>query len=181
MAEPYGLFYTVSAFRDRTAMTVGDTTSAEEFKEVPMKRHHSLAAVICSALLLFAAQASSHCEIPCGIYDDAMRMSLIEEHAATIEKSMNQIVELEKGGDANQLVRWVTNKEYHANELQHIVTQYFMTQRIKFDDADYDKKLAALHKMLVYAMKCKQTTDTANVAMLRQAAEEFHQLYFHKE
>ena len=122
----------------------------------------------------------SHCEIPCGIYDDEVRMSLIEEHAATIEKSMNQIVELEKGGNANQLVRWVTNKEAHANELQHIVTQYFMTQRIKFDTPDYDKKLAALHEMLVYAMKCKQTTDVKNVEMLRQAAEKFHKLYFHQ-
>ncbi|MFC1833091.1 superoxide dismutase [Ni] [Thermodesulfobacteriota bacterium] len=81
---------------------------------------------------------------------------------------MNQIVELEKGGNANQLVRWVTNKEAHANELQHIVTQYFMTQRIKFDTPDYDKKLAALHEMLVYAMKCKQTTEVKNVEMLRQ-------------
>lgn len=146
-----------------------------------MKGKRSLLTLLCLSLLLFGTNAYSHCEIPCGIYDDAMRMTMIEEHAATIEKSMNQIVELEKGGDANQLVRWVTNKEHHANEVQHIVTQYFMTQRIKFDAQDYDQKLAALHQILVYAMKCKQTTDTTNVAMLRQAAEEFHQLYFHKE
>lgn len=136
--------------------------------------------ILCSSLFLLAGEVFAHCEIPCGIYDDEARMTLIEEHAATIEKSMNQISELEKGGNANQLVRWVTNKEHHANEVQHIVSQYFMTQRIKFDDQDYDKKLAALHKMLVYAMKCKQTVDLANVAALRQAAEEFHQLYFHK-
>lgn len=136
--------------------------------------------MVCSAVLIFSAgNALAHCEIPCGIYDDEARMTLILEHADTIEKSMKQIAELEKGDNANQLVRWVTNKEQHANELQHIVTQYFMTQRIKFDAADYDKKLAALHKLLVYSMKCKQTTDLANVDMLRQAAEEFHKLYFH--
>jgi nickel superoxide dismutase len=140
----------------------------------------SVLIVLCSALLFVAGNAFAHCEIPCGIYDDEVRMSLIEEHAATIEKSMNQIVELEKGGNANQLVRWVTNKETHANELQHIVTQYFMTQRINFDTPDYDKKLAALHEMLVYAMKCKQTTEVKNVEMLRQAAEKFHKLYFHQ-
>jgi len=145
-----------------------------------MKKQLSILTIFFASLFVLASQAYSHCEIPCGIYDDEMRMMMIEEHAATIEKSMNEIVELEKGGDANQLVRWVTNKEHHANELQHIVTQYFMTQRIKFDAEDYDKKLAALHKMLVYAMKCKQTTDSANVAMLREAAEEFHQLYFHQ-
>lgn len=145
-----------------------------------MKKQLSVLFVLCSSLFLFAANVFAHCEIPCGIYDDEARMTLIEEHAATIEKSMTKIVELEKGGNGNQLVRWVTNKEHHANELQHIVTQYFMTQRIKFDTPDYDKKLAALHKILVYAMKCKQTVDPANVEMLRKAAEEFHQLYFHK-
>ena len=132
-----------------------------------------------SALLFLSGNVLAHCEIPCGIYDDEMRMSLIMEHAGTIEKSMTQINELEKGGNANQLVRWVTNKETHANEVQHIVTQYFLTQRIKFDAPEYEKKLAALHEMLVYAMKCKQTTDVTNVEMLRQAAERFHKLYFH--
>ena len=74
--------------------------------------------------------------------------------------------------------RWVTNKDKHAEYIQDIVTQYFMTQRIKFDAADYDKKIAALHKMLVFSMKCKQTTDLANVESLRAAAEEFKHLYF---
>lgn len=143
-----------------------------------MKKTIAMLSSLFAALLLFAGSASAHCEIPCGIYDDALRMSLVLEHVATIEKSMQQIAELEKGGNANQLIRWVTNKETHADQLQEIVTQYFMTQRIKFDTPDYDKKLAALHKMLVYAMKCKQTTDLANVDSLRKAANEFHDLYF---
>ncbi len=143
-----------------------------------MKKTIAMLFSLFAALLLFAGSALAHCEIPCGIYDDALRMNLIIEHAATIEKSMQQIAELEKGGNANQLIRWVTNKESHADQLQEIVTQYFMTQRIKFDAPDYEKKLAALHKMLVYAMKCKQTIDLANVESLRQAADEFHDLYF---
>lgn len=131
---------------------------------------------------LFLSNASAHCEIPCGIYDDATRMTLILEHTTTIEKSMNTINELEKSNDnANQLVRWVSNKEKHAEMLQEIVTQYFMTQRIKFDAPDYDKKLAALHKLLVFSMKCKQTTDLTNVEKLRAAADEFHNLYFKHE
>jgi len=144
-----------------------------------MKHSVRVLTLFCALLGLSAGSALAHCEIPCGIYNDEVRMTLILEHADTIEKSMKQIAELESGGNANQLVRWVTNKEHHANEVQEIVTQYFMTQRIKFDAADYDKKLAALHKLLVYSMKCKQTTDLANVEMLRQAAEEFHKLYFH--
>lgn len=134
--------------------------------------------ILLALFTLLSSKAFAHCEIPCGIYDDATRMNLLLEHTTTIEKSMKMIVELEKGDNSNQLVRWVTNKEKHAEMLQDIVTQYFMTQRIKFDAADYDKKLAALHKLLVYAMKCKQTTDLDNVQKLRDAAQEFHALYF---
>ena len=70
------------------------------------------------------------------------------------------------------------NKEDHANQLQEIVTQYFMTQRIKFDTEDYAKKLIVLHKMLVYAMKCKQTTHLSHISTLRSLLKEFHDLYF---
>ena len=124
--------------------------------------------------------ASAHCEIPCGIYDDQLRAQLIAEHASTIEKSMKQIMALSKADPVNynQLVRWVSNKEDHATEIQHIVSQYFMTQRIKADQKKYSEKLMALHKILIAAMKCKQTTDLANVAALRKHLEEFKTLYF---
>jgi nickel superoxide dismutase len=124
--------------------------------------------------------ARAHCEIPCGIYDDQLRAQLIAEHASTIEKSMKQIMALSKDDPVNynQLVRWVSNKEDHATEIQHIVSQYFMTQRIKADQKKYSEKLMALHKILIAAMKCKQTTDLANVAVLRAHLKEFETLYF---
>jgi nickel superoxide dismutase len=87
----------------------------------------------------------------------------------------------------NQIVRWVQNKEEHADELGHIVTYYFMTQRVKptqkakgkeYDE--YVKKLTLLHKMLVYSMKAKQTTDVANVEKLKALLEEFRSVYFGK-
>ncbi len=139
---------------------------------------------LCVAFLsLFAGMARAHCEIPCGIYDDEMRIKMLLEHAATIEKSMQQITALEKADHqhANQLVRWVMNKEKHANEFQHIVAQYFMTQRIKPDAKNYVKKITALHEMLIYGMLCKQTTDTANVEKLRTLVKEFETLYFEKK
>ena len=134
-------------------------------------------------LILFALNtfAYAHCEIPCGIYNDEMRVEMLSEHIKTIEKSMDQISTLENGGashHSNQLVRWIMNKEDHANQLQEIVTQYFMTQRIKSDTKDYDKKLKILHQMLVYTMKCKQTTDKANVEALKKLVAEFRDIYF---
>jgi nickel superoxide dismutase len=53
-----------------------------------------------------------------------------------------------------------------------------MTQRIKPDAKKYSEKLAVLHKMLIYAMKCKQSTDVVHVNTLRSLTKEFEILYF---
>ncbi len=137
-----------------------------------------------------AAPAFSHCEIPCGIYDDKMRFDMMEEHITTIEKSMKQIVELSAAGEKNynQIVRWVSNKDEHADALQTIVHQYFLTQRIKPVEhsggdayAKYQKHIELLHKMLVHAMKSKQTTDSAHIAALRDLVGEFRASYLGPE
>ena len=60
------------------------------------------------------------------------------------------------------------NKEKHADELQEIVAQYFMTQRIKPQAASYDQKIKLLHEMLVFGMKHKQTTDLNNLEQLKK-------------
>jgi nickel superoxide dismutase len=129
-------------------------------------------------MVLFAVAATStvraHCQIPCGIYDDQMRIHLMEEHVATIEKSMNEI---NAKPETNQAVRWVMNKEKHADELSEIVTYYFMAQRIKPGCNDYALKLSQLHEMLVYSMKAKQTTDLANVEKLKELIHSFEHSY----
>jgi nickel superoxide dismutase len=133
-----------------------------------------------SVVLFATSYATAHCEIPCGIYDDEMRFNLMAEHITTIEKSIKQVTKLETGKpiNYNQLIRWVMNKDHHANKLQEIVTQYFMTQRIKVDTEKYTEKLITLHKMLVYAMKCKQATDLSHIRTLRSLLKKFHDLYF---
>ena len=105
---------------------------------------------------------------------------MIAEHITTIEKAMNKIMELSKEKDKNynQLVRWISNKEEHATKVQEIVTEYFMTQRIKPGQDKYAEKVIVLHKMLLAAMKCKQTTDIAHVEALRAHLKEFEKLYF---
>ncbi len=142
---------------------------------------------ILAGLAIFASMAYSHCQIPCGIYGDQMRFDMIAEHITTIEKSMKLITELSSQDKANtnQIVRWVQNKDEHADELSHIITYYFMAQRVKLPpegDAkahnEYVKKLTLLHEMLVYTMKAKQTTDLANVEKLRSLLGEFREAYF---
>ncbi|GAA5496898.1 hypothetical protein Rhal01_03086 [Rubritalea halochordaticola] len=139
-----------------------------------------------SALLSVAAAplASAHCQIPCGIYADDNVFVTMHKDQETIEKAMNQINELSKdaGKNANQLTRWVNNKEQHAQNIQDTVAKYFLAQRVKLDEAEkdaatYTKKLTLLHKITVLAMKCKQTTDLENAKKLHAALDEFQAVY----
>lgn len=133
-------------------------------------------------MVLFAVAAAAtvraHCQVPCGIYDDQMRIHLMEEHVATIEKAMN---ELNAKPETNQAVRWVMNKDKHADDLSEIVTYYFMAQRIKPGCDEYALKLSQLHEMLVYSMKAKQTTDLANVEKLKDLIHHFEHSYMGEE
>ena len=141
------------------------------------------------ALTLTAVTAFAHCEIPCGIYDDTAKITEMRQDVTTIEKSMKSIIELSAAADKNynQLVRWVTNKEDHANKLQDAATQYFMFQRIKpVDPMDstawktYVTQLTLMHKITVHAVKAKQTTDLAEIETLRKLIDEFEAAYLGK-
>jgi nickel superoxide dismutase len=145
-------------------------------------------AIIIAILGIFASSSVfAHCQIPCGIYTDEMRIKMISEDIDTIEKSMTKITELsgQKEINYNQLVRWITNKDEHATKIQDVVNAYFLTQRIKPvnpGDAtaykDYTNKLVLLHQLIVYAMKCKQTVDLENVKKLRTLLDQFDKAYF---
>jgi nickel superoxide dismutase len=143
--------------------------------------------VMSLALVVFlSTMVHSHCQIPCGIYSDQARLDMIAEHITTIEKSMKQIIELSQHDkpNMNQIVRWVNNKDDHADELAHIVTYYFMAQRIKpAEKSDtkahqkYIKQLTLLHEMLISSMKAKQTTDLSNIEKLSTLLAEFRDAY----
>lgn len=149
---------------------------------------HLFGILLVSILTFGSAQKSfAHCEIPCGIYDDSLRIELIKEHIGTIEKSMNMIIKLsaEETPNYNQIVRWVNNKEEHAIKIQEIVSQYFLHQRIIIVDPEnkaydkYIKHLSLLHELLVYSMKAKQTTDLEYIAKLNASIHNFEKAYFH--
>jgi len=156
-------------------------------KRLALNTLMSLAVTI--GFLFSAQEAQAHCEIPCGIYEDSIRIAIIKEHITTIEKSMNKIKEesASESPNWNQLVRWVNNKEEHAQKIQNIVSQYFLHQRIKLIDPEnkeahkkYQKLLGQLHQLLVYSMKAKQTTDQMYIEKLRKSVSSFEDSYFHK-
>ena len=131
------------------------------------------------------SMAEAHCEVPCGIYTDQLRFGQMLEDQATIAKAVTEIGELAEKNDPlshNQLARWVATKDTHATNIQHIVAEYFLTQRIKpgtdaASNQTYAEQLKAAHAVLLAAMKCKQTVDPAAGDTLKQAILDLHQAY----
>ena len=136
--------------------------------------------------LLLQGSLLAHCQVPCGIYNDAARIIQIQEDFSTIQKAMTKINELSQQQDAtsmNQLTRWIMTKEDHASKIQKVVSDYFLTQRIKAktEGSEFDtyvKQTTTLHQILVSAMKCKQTIDEQNVKLGINLIDQFVERYF---
>ncbi len=144
-----------------------------------MTRHRSnlislLALFIAGSILMLPQSVDAHCQIPCGIYDDHMRVKLMLEDAATVEKSAKLIAELAGKTDAqsqNQLVRWVMNKETHAQKIISTISDYFLTQRVKTSQKDYVERLQKHHAVIVAAMQAKQNADVKYAQALAKSIE----------
>ncbi len=125
-------------------------------------------------------EAEAHCQVPCGIYDDTARIKSLREDAATIAKAITQIKALSGKNEPlalNQATRWIITKEAHASNMIKVVSEYFLTQKVKPVAAGQDgyeaylKKLADHHAVMRAAMKTKQTVDPADVAQLGRAID----------
>jgi nickel superoxide dismutase len=132
----------------------------------------------------------AHCQVPCGIYDDEARFQMLAEHVTTMEKAMKEIAALsaQVPVNYNQVVRWVMNKEKHAEEFSEILSYYFLAQRLKpvaADDKDahaaYLAQLEMVHRLTVGAMKAKQTVDLAHIQELRDLLAKFRNSYLAKK
>lgn len=147
---------------------------------------HAVLSLFCLATLgLTATTASAHCQVPCGIYGDQLRFEQMLEDETTIAKSQSMLEELKsKYGEPqgmNQLVRWVTTKEDHAQKIQQTMLDYFLAQRIKPDNANYAKQLTSAHAVIIAAMKVKQSADPATAKVLEKAIFDFYRAYEGKE
>ena len=102
--------------------------------------------------LLSTGVAHSHCQLPCGIYDDHARVHSMLEDADTIQKTVILIKDNSGKNDAqsnNQLVRSIANKESHAQSIIETISDYFLTQRVKPSQDDYTERLKKHHAVIV--------------------------------
>mmetsp|Transcript_72846 Transcript_72846/g.152105 ORF Transcript_72846/g.152105 Transcript_72846/m.152105 type:complete len:245 (-) Transcript_72846:59-793(-) len=131
-----------------------------------------------------------HCQVPCGIFDDPKLVADLKEACATIGKACAQIAELSSTTltalSLNQTVRWVNTKEEHAGKIIKAIAEYCLCQRVKpvsdpkspfKSDKDYVEALTAHHAAMAAAVKCKQTTDLANVAKLEELIAQMCKMY----
>ncbi len=130
--------------------------------------------LIAGATLLTTQSLQAHCQVPCGIYDDHARVDTMLENVQTVAKSTKLILELSGKKDAqsqNQIIRWVMNKEKHAQNIISTISDYFLTQRVKTSQKDYAERLAKHHAVIVAAMKVKQNADQKFVNELKKTIE----------
>jgi nickel superoxide dismutase len=138
------------------------------------------AIILVGSIMILSNQVSAHCQIPCGIYDDHARVQTLIEDAVTVEKSARLITELAAKSDAqsqNQLVRWVINKENHAQMIITSISDYFLTQRVKPSQKDYTDRLVKHHAVILAAMKAKQNSDIKYAKVLRKKIETLLSFY----
>ncbi len=131
-------------------------------------------------ILFIPGHVHAHCQIPCGIYDDHARVKAMLEDAVTVEKSAGLIAELAGKKDAqskNQLVRWVMNKEEHAQKIISTMSDYFLTQRVKLAQKDYAERLQKHHAVIIAAMKAKQNADVKYAGQLIKSIEAISSYY----
>ena len=149
-----------------------------------LQSSHILKQVIITVIMVAVTQGVvlGHCQVPCGIYDDYARVQAMLEDVTTIEKATKSIQSLAGKTDAqsqNQMVRWVTTKEMHADKLIDTISNYFLTQRVKPSQTDYVERLKIHQAVILLSMKVKQNVDLDIVAELKRAVEALAP-YYHK-
>jgi len=133
-----------------------------------------------------ATSAFAHCQVPCGIFDEAARINGMVEDTATIAKAqklMNELADKDDAQSRQQFVRWTKEKEKHAQRIMDTIADYFLAQRIKpvakpAEDASDEEKaeyaaylqtLADHHAVTIAAMKAKQSADPETAKTLADA------------
>jgi hypothetical protein len=136
------------------------------------------------ALHVAARLRGGHCQVPCGIFDDARLIAEFRETVATVRKAMAQIRALADASGAlerQQLVRWVLAKEAQCEVLVRRLSDYCLCQRVKpgvfSSAADYGAALGAHHAALLAAVRAKQSVDDADADALEHALDDVARMY----
>ena len=145
-----------------------------------MRKHMLHLFFILTPLMAVSSLSYGHCQIPCGIFDDHARVEAMLEDVVTARKAVKEMGALAGKNDPqsmNQFVRWVINKEEHAQKIISTVSDYFLAQRVKSSQEDYAERLQKHHAVIVAAMKVKQNTDSKHLDALEDSIRQLVAYY----
>jgi nickel superoxide dismutase len=125
---------------------------------------------------------AAHCQLPCGIYHDDMAYDQIDQYIETMYKGITVIndSQFKTPRERNETIRWVMLKDKESDKMAHLITSYFLQQKISLNDPDLTKKLTAAHKLLFLLVTIKQNTDRNIVKDFAAEWDKF-KLMFHVE
>jgi nickel superoxide dismutase len=120
--------------------------------------------------------------MPCGIYHDDMVYDQVDQYVETMYKGISVLNNnpFDTAKERNEFVRWVIQKENASDDVAELILKYFLQQKIKADEAETPKMLAAAHKLLQQLVAIKQNTDLKMVEEFAHQWEHF-KLFFHRE
>ncbi|MBE9524839.1 MAG: superoxide dismutase, Ni [Chloroflexi bacterium] len=122
------------------------------------------------------AQASAHCDVPCGIYDPIVA----QISALTVVRMMDLMAGLEVDGVSyqNSMSRYVTVKEEHAEKAKHEI-RIIWGDFIKDNHIDVYPELPGLvHKIMQLGSKSRQTADRESGVAFTAAINEFAEIFW---
>lgn len=134
---------------------------------------------VCIALA--PIKLSAHCQLPCGIYHDDLKFAQLDECIQTIKKAIDEI-KANGGGSAlenNQLVRSVNLKDEYADKIAHMMSFYFLQQRMSSSEKNFAPMLCKAFEILKMSAQVKSSVDVTLVNELQSSIASFKKLYKH--
>jgi nickel superoxide dismutase len=111
-----------------------------------------------------------------------MAYDQIDQYIETMYKGITVIndSQFKTPRERNETIRWVMLKDKESDKMAHLITSYFLQQKISLNDPDLTKKLTAAHKLLFLLVTIKQNTDRNIVKDFAAEWDKF-KLMFHVE
>lgn len=130
--------------------------------------------------ILNIADASAHCDIPCGIYDPHQA----QVAALTVIRMCDLIADVTKGDGhddvekQNSLTRYILVKEEHAELAKREIRVIFGDFIKKEQVLKYPELPELTHKIMQAGSKARQTASRANALELLTAVNRFAEIFW---
>jgi len=121
--------------------------------------------------------ASAHCDVPCGIYDPGPAQIA----ALTVVRMMDLMISLNNSSDKdkvnyhNNMVRYISVKEEHAEKAKHEIRVIWGDYFKKDKHPNVDE---LVHRIMQLGSKCRQSSERDSGLEFVSAINEFAEIFW---